>query len=293
MPLVLTVTQGADVGQQYVITREQSPRTFGQGATADVRVADAYLSEAHFVVYWDGERAYLRDLESHYGTWVNGQGVREALLGDGHQIGAGQTVLKVSVVPEAAEAAGEEIDAVRALVTSFQDSPRDRARWVLRGEQAPLFALVDLGASTDLVEQLGDSGDEFCAFDETADPEALSPASPGLVAFRSGSVFLGSFLEEVWGQDCAVFFTSERPFAEVYAHWLHWIEYDEDQNVTSPRFWEPEVFAEVVPAMPEDERRRFLGPARQFFMEAEGGDHLRTYDAAGATTDLALNDGAA
>lgn len=260
MPLTLTVTHGANVGREYVVVREKSPRTFGQGLTADERVEDVYLSEAHFALYWDGERAFLRDLDSHYGTQVNGQGVREAALGDGYQVVVGQTAFQVKLVPDAGVVeAGGNGDALQELVSAFQDSPRDRARWALRAEGKPLYALVDLAAVPELVELLNESGEEFCALDETVEPDALGESAPCVVGFREGSLFLGQFIEEVWGRECAVFFTSEAGFGEVYAHWVRRTEWDEDGNVVSPWYWVPEVLKREVEGMDEGERREFFG----------------------------------
>lgn len=281
MILTLTVLRGQASVERYEVTMARSTVLIGRGTTCDVRVDDSYVSDTHAAVYLDAAGARLRDLGSHSGTWVNGQALpqEDVALRHGDQVQIGQTLFGVEVREEEGAVAAEvPDDALSALVATMQTTPRDCARFVLRAETAPLYALVDLAADPELLEMLNESGEMFCALDETVEPDALGETAPCLVKFSSGP-FLGEFIEAVWGNGWAVFFTSEAPFEEVYAHWLKWVEYSDDGEVTSPRLWEPTQLAEVLGGMQGAEAGEFWGPAERFLVEDKDGGALMCRDA--------------
>ena len=58
---------------------------------------DPYMSRTHFSLDWNGGACWINDLDSHHGTFVNGERVQKALLRDGDIVRAGVTVLAVQL----------------------------------------------------------------------------------------------------------------------------------------------------------------------------------------------------
>lgn len=274
MPLVLTVLHGQAQGD-LVITAARSPALVGRSPMCGVVLDDGYVSDSHAAIYFDATGARIRDLGSQTGTWVNGAGVQqhESPLRTGDRVQIGQTMFSVEVVEESAAAAPQD-DALTALVSTFQTTPRDCARFALRAEAAPLFALIDLADDPELFELLNESGEEFCALDETVEPDALGETAPFLVAFSKGSVFLGEVVEGVWGNGQAVFLASDAPFAEVYAHLLRQIEQNDDGEIIGPQLWRPDMLAEVLTEFTGEGAAEFFGPVRAFLAESDDASAL-------------------
>lgn len=287
MPVVLTVLHGQAQGD-LVITAARSPALVGRSPMCGVVLDDGYVSDSHAAIYFDASGARIRDLGSQSGTWLNGVGVaqHESPLNTGDRVQIGQTMFSVEVADERAAALPQD-DALTALVSTFQTTPRDCARFVLRAETSPLFALVDLANDPELLELLNESGEEFCALDETVEPDALGETAPFLVSFSKGSIFLGEVVESVWGNGQAVFFTSDAPFAEVYAHWLSQIEQDDEGELLGPRVWVPEVLGEVLAGVRGDDVREFFGPMKVFLAESDNASALVrwTMGVAGVTSE--------
>jgi hypothetical protein len=78
------------------------PLTIGRAADADVVLVDPLVSRHHARLAAHGGRLVLSDLGSTNGTRVNGEAVREAVVGPGDHVEIGATWLEV-VTPPAAE----------------------------------------------------------------------------------------------------------------------------------------------------------------------------------------------
>jgi hypothetical protein len=254
----------------------------GRSRACDLVVDDGYVSDTHAALYFDGARAVLRDLGSQTGTWHNGAGLSgDAELRTGDRVQIGQTLFAVEVAADGA-AAAEVPDDLAALVASVQTTPRDCARFALRAEAPTLFAVVDLADDAELLEAINESGEAFCALDETAEPDALGETAPFVVELSPGSVLLDAVLEAAWGEGRAVFLTSDAPFHAVYGHWLQRVEYDDEGNVTSARAWVPEVLGELLAGVDGAEVRALFGPVRRFLVEDEEGTGLVRWVEGGA-----------
>src|SRR5689334_14661421 len=74
---------------------------FGRSDEAHFQLSrdDPYFSRRHFLIEVNPPRCRLLDLQSHNGTYVNGQRVQSAELHDGDEVRAGHTVLRVEVAP--------------------------------------------------------------------------------------------------------------------------------------------------------------------------------------------------
>lgn len=275
MPLILTVIQGAATGHQVVVTAERSPRTVGRSAVADVYVPDEWLSDVHFAVYYDGARAVLRDLQSANGTYVNSTGITECALNHGDQVAAGQTFFSVDMQPDVAAPPVDDGELTPDdLLTAFRNEPRDRVRWALRDEAHTLYAVIDVAHTPDLLVKINRSGEEFCAFDETRDPEDPGDTAPMLVALSSGGELLVDVVDETWSTGVAVFLTSEHPFHEVFAHLVGQVEYADDGSVRATSFHKPDVLYEQLARCSTDEAAEFFGPVAAFLAESENPDEL-------------------
>ena len=91
----------------------------GRGANADVILDDATISVEHARLTLDGDGAYIEDLSSRNGTFINNQRVEQRTRlddGDYLRLGGGSTVVKFSMM-----GASEE----RALRTLFELTLRD------------------------------------------------------------------------------------------------------------------------------------------------------------------------
>jgi len=282
MPLVLTVQHGQASSPAFTLTAARSPAMIGRSRACDLVVDDGYVSDTHAAVYFDGQSAVVRDLGSQTGTWHNGAGVTgDSALHTGDRVQIGQTLFGVELVGDGAPAV-ERSDDLAALVASVQKEPRDCARFALRAEAGLLYAVVDLADDPELLELLNESGEAFCAVDETAEPDALGETAPFVVALSADSALLDGVLESAWGDGRAVFFTSDAPFHEVYAHVVSLAERDDDGNFIGPRFWEPVGLAETLTEYAGDGAREFFGPARAFLCEEGDGAEAMTRWTVGA-----------
>lgn len=284
--LNLTILSGPHAGHAVAIPAG-APRTFGRGAPSDLVLDDQYLSDVHFAVWTDGSAAFVRDLQSHNGTWVNQQAVSESALRDGDRVSAGQTVLQVSLVAlRAADLApADDGDLTpEQLAAGMQRAPHDCARWALQHQPGGLFAVIDVARDPDLLVLLNASGEEFCAFDETREPDDLAVTAPVLANLTPASESLASVMEETWGRGHAVYFASELPFLEVYAHLLGFAPPPAGSDEPAPpRFFEPAALRAMLATMEPEQRQQFLQPFSAVLVE----------DADGATmVQYALRDGA-
>jgi pSer/pThr/pTyr-binding forkhead associated (FHA) protein len=82
----------------------ESPVAVGRGKSADVVIADATLSRRHFVVERDGEKYFLKDLDSENGTWVDGHRAKTTQLHHHDCILAGRTIFLFSELSAGAAA---------------------------------------------------------------------------------------------------------------------------------------------------------------------------------------------
>jgi serine/threonine-protein kinase len=98
MRVTLTVTQGPHQGRSFSFAEHD---TFLVGRAPEARFClpdrDKYFSRLHFLVEINPPLCRVQDMNSHNGTYVNGQRVQSADLRDGDEIRAGHTVLRVSI----------------------------------------------------------------------------------------------------------------------------------------------------------------------------------------------------
>jgi pSer/pThr/pTyr-binding forkhead associated (FHA) protein len=99
--LLLEIVEGADAGRQY---RLEGPLEIGREANMPLKLEDAKVSRRHARVTPEAARAWVEDLGSSNGTFVNDEPIhmpREILPGD--QLRLGLTVLELRTAEEVAE----------------------------------------------------------------------------------------------------------------------------------------------------------------------------------------------
>ncbi len=79
-----------DVLGERVVTLDRLPFTIGRRETNDLRLGGSEVSREHAEIAADGERFLLRDKESRYGTFVNGELVTECELRSGDRVRLGR-----------------------------------------------------------------------------------------------------------------------------------------------------------------------------------------------------------
>ena len=85
----------------------------GQRAGCDLVIAHESVSPVHAVIFRRGAAHYLRDLNSHTGTFINGRCVREVELRSGDEIRIGQSLICFRAVePQPSQASGFDLDRI-------------------------------------------------------------------------------------------------------------------------------------------------------------------------------------
>lgn len=88
---------GPRQGQRYHVRGKIF--TIGRSSRNDISIADKASSRRHAVIEIEGGRYVLKDLESRWGTTVNGQQVKEHALKFGDEIGIAAARLRFDLVP--------------------------------------------------------------------------------------------------------------------------------------------------------------------------------------------------
>src|ERR1041385_4860724 len=80
-------------GKGTKLTGGEGSITIGRGERAGLRLVDGGSSRQHAEVFRMGALAFIRDLGSPNGTYLNDHRVEEAVLRDGDQVRIGETVI--------------------------------------------------------------------------------------------------------------------------------------------------------------------------------------------------------
>jgi serine/threonine-protein kinase len=100
MQVTLRVLSGPHAGRSFIFDQHDT-FLIGRAETAHLCLPDdRYFSRNHCILEIAPPRAFLRDLGSLNGTYVNGQKVQEAYLRNGDRVQGGQTVLSVEVTAD-------------------------------------------------------------------------------------------------------------------------------------------------------------------------------------------------
>jgi hypothetical protein len=91
-PATLIIEEGSDKGKQFAL---RPVTTVGRASDNPLVIHDPYASASHAMILWREDRWWLEDLESHNGTFLNGEQVSQPLtLTTGDCIRIGETILR-------------------------------------------------------------------------------------------------------------------------------------------------------------------------------------------------------
>jgi len=97
---VRIVARGAKESLNTVFTIHEHPLWFGRKG-CHVELAEAELSIRHCSIFVRGESLVVRDADSHMGTFLDGQAIDEAVIGDGaHLLRIGSALVSVEPTEE-------------------------------------------------------------------------------------------------------------------------------------------------------------------------------------------------
>ena len=85
---------------QFFLDAPGESLIIGRAADCQIAIVDQRLSRRHFRLVWNGTVCQLTDLGSANGTWVYGQRIQEAILRDGDEIAAGDSVFRIDGIGE-------------------------------------------------------------------------------------------------------------------------------------------------------------------------------------------------
>ncbi|MHC4777621.1 MAG: protein kinase domain-containing protein [Planctomycetota bacterium] len=106
-----TILLGVNRGFVYEIA-EGSRVTVGRQARNMIRLFGKQVSRKHSEVVKEGDRLVIRDLQSSFGTFVNGRAIQTHLLNDGDLIKIGPNVLEYRAGPRSTIPEDDEIEEI-------------------------------------------------------------------------------------------------------------------------------------------------------------------------------------
>jgi pSer/pThr/pTyr-binding forkhead associated (FHA) protein len=262
-------------------------RIGSEPSLTDLCVPDKELSAVHCIIECDVLGGQIRDLRGKNGTFVNGERVTTPRrLKDGDRITAGTLVIevqiaaasgakKVAVVEDTAPAVVEvEPEAPPAQEEPLDDSPAARRErrllMLLTHQPSPLFAVLDAAANPDILQMIGECGEESRSLLVGENAKSLIQFAPYLVAFPKDSKLLPKVVKSGWGNSWGVFLTSGHAFMDIFYHIRHFLT----ANLPTGkqlyfRFYDPRVLRLYLPSCTPQEGEEFFGPISTVLMEAE------------------------
>jgi predicted component of type VI protein secretion system len=285
MGLLLEIVDGAESGRVLEIDRDQGVTVGRFAPPSAIAVQDGFLSNCHFSLERRGEQWLLRDLDSRFGTKINGAAVREAVVRNGDQIVAGQTTFRVrsqkaSTSPQEtttspAVSASARAEPAQPSAAPPVDPDHERILKALRQQTESLFALFDAARDPRIFALLNGSGTESKSLYEGAEGDKLAMYAPYLVRLPQQSPLLDTLIREGWGMSWGVFLVADQPLADVRKHFRRFLMVKaEDGPEMYFRFYDPRVLRAFLPACTPAEVREFFGPVRSFLVEARRGANL-------------------
>ena len=280
MIVLLEVKSGPSAGAHLRLESGQS-LTVGRTANSDFVIPkDTHLSGLHFAIDSSGNQCRLRDLNSANGTWINGQGAKEAFLQHGDTIVAGETTFTVAITDG-------EVPAMRVSPEpGATATPHQRLLALLRSDYQPLYAILDAARDIKILAMLTQTKEEHQSLYEGIQGDKLAHVAPYLVRLQKDSLLLGSLVLEGWGNSWGVFLTCDREFQEVRRHLRHFLEVQlPDGKQVYFRYYDPRVLRVYLPTCNADETKQFFGPIKSYLTEDEKPETLLRFTNAGEKAD--------
>ena len=115
---VRVIARGREAAVEKVFTVSEHPLIVGRRG-AHVELDDAELSIRHFEIRVRGDQLYVHDCDSYTGTFLDGEPVTDAPLGEGmHLVRAGSALICV----EPTEAAGETVGPIELPAEALREA---------------------------------------------------------------------------------------------------------------------------------------------------------------------------
>jgi uncharacterized protein DUF4123/FHA domain-containing protein len=303
MNMAIEIRSGPNAGTKIPLTLGQ-PLRIGRNPKADPAFPDDKLmSGLHFAIEVNEKGCRLRDLNSSNGTLLNGARVKEAILANGDEIRAGNTVFVIRLLPDEALPAAppnpEQLPAPSAAAprlygglpsfpasappVSFPAAPAEpgpkpaaparaqpRLQDLLAKDFQPLYALLDASREPSVLKVILESKEEYQSLYEGAQGAQLAHFAPYLVRIPEKSPLIETLVKQAWSKSWGVFLTCDKPLKDLRTHFRHFL------NVKLPdgkqvyfRYYDPRVLRLFLPTCLPEEISQFFGPVKQFLLEAE------------------------
>lgn len=244
MQLVLQIDSGPRMGEQVPLAAGTVLRV-GRTRRADLALSeDTFLSGVHFQLEAEQAGCVLRDLNSSNGTTLRGRQVAAQFLQPGDVFTAGQTQFRLLSTqaaslgePEAAEDSAAT-DAVEAL----QPLSRDHLLQTLRGDQQPLYAVLDAARDPRILALLQEHKLQYAWLFGQGTPPELMTFAPYLVPLPKGCAALEPLVDAGWTQHWGIYLSSPHTAWEVLAFLRRLLLVDQpDGQRALFRFYDPRV----------------------------------------------------
>jgi hypothetical protein len=259
MRLLLEIQTGSRAGESLELRTGQVAQV-GRSSWADLSIPDdPALGDIHFLLEHGTSSGTLRDLNGPGGTYRNGARVVHAVLVDGDRIDAGGTTFAVRFAPDAPLPPPEDVA-----------SPTDRLLSTLRGQDEPLFALLDAARDLAVLAHLRGSQEPHQSLYEGEQGEELALFAPYLVGLSAASPLLAALVRHGWGRSWGVYLTSHGSFTEVRKHFRKFLMVRTERGDRLYfRFYDPRVLRVFLPTCSPAEAAEFFGPIGSFLVEGE------------------------
>lgn len=303
MRVVLEIVDGPFAGQIRELFPGQT-LTIGRTAKSQLMLPyDNFMSGMHFLIECSQTGCVLRDCNSSNGTWVNGNRVGEAPVGEGDQISAGQTRFRVKAESEQPFDPGrtstalfiaprpEDLTAMMGMqplppppptpapASPPPPPPPPRETFVLSPQQqafvaylklfpAPLFALVNVSVEERAGRWLIGSGEMYQFLNEGLSLGEALPPGICLTYLPATSPLLPKLVFESWGRNWCLFFTSMYPVDQIRKHLRNlMVVQTEDNRRFLFRYWDPRFLQIYLPACSPQELAQFFGPVHAYVLQ--------------------------
>ncbi|UQA58627.1 DUF4123 domain-containing protein [Polyangium aurulentum] len=271
--LIVEVRYGKLAGKKAVVEPGQKLRV-GRTDLADLVIPhDGQMSGVHFELQWDGARCALLDSDSLSGTKLSGRPTKEAEVGHGGWIQAGETDFMVYVEGKTPPPRRKMSEIEREGEAARLDAAA-RALTLLRGqaESAPLYAVVDGGRERRVLEVLRQHVEPHQSLYDGLQGETLEDVAPYLVGpMRKDSELLERLLTEGFGRRWGIFCTSYEKFVEVRRHFRRFlmVELESKHEAVYFRFYDPAVFRTFWPTCNAGQQKELSEGLEEIFVEAK------------------------
>lgn len=296
MELKIVVNSGEEAGSSRTVTPGQTLRV-GRTQPAELRLPDdAMLSTVHFSLELQTDVCRITDLDSKFGTQVNGVKIQTAELAHGDIIRAGNTSFGIQIVgsirpPQQSSPSPAPMPVAEAtpppIVPPADPEPApavslDRLQ-VLAYLQAlasttSLFAILDAAREPSILQRLHQHDEQCQSLYEGEKGESLAPFGPWLVRLPATSKLLAELVKDGWGKSWGVFLTSSLSFADVRKHFRQFLRVQlPDGRFVYFRYYDPRVLRTYLASSTQHDLRDFYGTMQRYVMEAAEGDGILEY----------------